>query len=189
MVKDWEAPRNLSYASHKWFVLALACTVESICSQSNNSKISFGLDSYADTCVVISNVFVLHDNGHFVGIYSFNKETQHSNACTVDVTILYEDPVMHLTVIIMINKAIKIDIMTNIMVCPIQYQVHGMVVNECPKFYLHPLRMLMPSWCMTLMTVDHPLPSSYHLTVSQVTSKLDAIAYKNMRTSPSPSNT
>ncbi len=68
-----------------------------------------------------------------VDVYSFDKETKHSNACTIDVAIAYDDPVTHSTVIIMINQAIKIDSMANILVYPMQCQAHGTVVNECPK--------------------------------------------------------
>ncbi len=69
-----------------------------------------------------------------IDIYGFDTETQHSNACTVDAVIAYEDPAMHSTVIIMINQAIKINHVTIILVCPMQYQVLGTVVNECHKF-------------------------------------------------------
>ena len=34
----------------------------------------------------------------------------------------------------MINQAIKIDSMHNILICPMQCRVHSTIVNECPKF-------------------------------------------------------
>ncbi len=34
----------------------------------------------------------------------------------------------------MINQAIKINSMHNILICPMQCCVHGTTVNECPKF-------------------------------------------------------
>ncbi len=67
-------------------------------------------------------------------MYDFYKETWHANACTVDATIAYEDPVMHSAVILMINQSIKINSMHNILICPMQCHVHGTTVNESPKF-------------------------------------------------------
>ncbi len=53
----------------------LVQTVKSTCSQSNFNKISVELDLHADTCVVGSNVLVVHDHERFVDVYSFDKET------------------------------------------------------------------------------------------------------------------
>ncbi len=41
---------------------------------------------------------------------------------------------MHLIAILMINQAIKIVSMHNILIFPMQCCVHGTTVNECPKF-------------------------------------------------------
>ncbi len=67
-------------------------TVKSTCSQSNHIIISVELDSYADTCLVSSNVLVIHDHKCFVDVYGFDQETQHSNASTVDVAIHTNTP-------------------------------------------------------------------------------------------------
>ncbi len=122
------------YMSCDRVAVAPVRTVKSTRSQSNFSKISVELDSHADTCVVGSNVLVVHDHERFVDVYGFDKETRHVNASTVDAAIAYEDPVTHSTVILMINQAIKIDSMHNILICPMQCCVHGTIVNECPKF-------------------------------------------------------
>ncbi len=79
-------------------------------------------------------ILIVHNHDQYVDIYGFDKESWHFNACTMDAGTVYEHPVTHSTAIIMINQAIKIDIMTNILVCPMQCQVHGTVVNKCPKF-------------------------------------------------------
>ncbi len=50
-------------------------TVKSTCSQSNLIKISVELNSHVDTCVVGSNVLVVHNYEHFIDIYRFDKET------------------------------------------------------------------------------------------------------------------
>ncbi len=64
------------------------------------------MDSHVDSCVFGSNVLSIHDHGQYVNIYDFAKETKHSNACTIDAAIAYEDPIKHSIVIIMINQAI-----------------------------------------------------------------------------------
>ncbi len=109
-------------------------TVKSNCSQTNFNEISVELDSHADTCLVGSNVLAVHNHECFVDVYGFDKETRHANASTVDAAIAYEDPITHSTVILMINQAIKIDSMHNVLICPMQCRVHGTKVNECPKF-------------------------------------------------------
>ncbi len=135
------------YMSQDRAAVAPVQTVKSTCSQSNLNKISVELDSHADTCVVGSNVVVVHDHEFVVIIYGFDKDTRHANACTVDAAIAYKDPVTHLTVILMINQAIKIDSMHNILICPMQCCVHGTTVNECPKFLsASPAEMIMPFW-------------------------------------------
>ncbi len=90
--------------------------------------------SHADTCVVGSNALVIRDHERFVDIYGFDKETQHANARTINAMIVYKDLVMHSKVILMINQAIEIDSMHNILVCPIQCCEHGTMVNKCHKF-------------------------------------------------------
>ncbi len=95
------------------------------------------MDSQADNCIVASNVFVVYDHECYVDVYSFQKEKQHAKACVTEAAIAYKDPVTHSTVIEMINKAIKIDSMTKMLVYPVQWCVHGTVVSECSKFLLH----------------------------------------------------
>ncbi len=79
----------------------------------------------------------------------------------MDAGTVYEHPVTHSTAIIMINQAIKIDIMTNILVCPMQCQVHGTVVNKCPKFLPplpsqdnHTLLVHDPDGCSSPLTIQ-----------------------------------
>ncbi len=74
------------------------------------------MDSHTDICVVSSNVLAVHDHS-CKNVYGFDSDTGHSNACAIDAAIVYEEPKMHFTMIIMINHAIKIDSMSNILVC------------------------------------------------------------------------
>ncbi len=95
---------------------AQVCTVKSTCSQSDHSRISVELDSHADTCVAGSNVLAVNSHGRFVDIHSFHKAPRHTNASAIDTAIAYKDTVMHSTVILLINQAIKIDNMSNILI-------------------------------------------------------------------------
>ncbi len=134
--------------------------IKSTRSKSNSNKISVELDSHADTCVVGSNVLVVHDHERFVDVYGFDKETRHANASTVDAAIAYKDPVTHSMVILMINQAIKIDSMHNILICPMQCHAHGTIINDCPKFVsaspaedYHALLVHDPDGCSPPLTI------------------------------------
>ncbi len=123
---------NNSYKSCNWISVGLVCIVKSTSIQSDHSRNSVQLYSHAYTYLVCCNVLVVHNHGHLVDIYGFDKETRQSNASTEDAVIAYKDPVVNSTVIIMINQAIKIDSMSNILICPMQRQGHGTIVNKCP---------------------------------------------------------
>ncbi len=110
--------------------VALVQTVKCTHSQSNNSRVSVELESHADTCAVGSNVLVVCDRKYFIYVYDFDKETRHPSASTTDVPIAYKDPDTHLNVILTIDQATKINSMHNILICPMQCQVHGTIVNE-----------------------------------------------------------
>ncbi len=110
---------NLCMSGHH-VVVTLVQTVKLTCSQSNHSQSSVELDSHSGTCLFGSSVLVVHDHEQFVNVDGFNKKARHSNASTVDAAIAYKDPIMHSTVILMINQA--------------QCWVHGTKVNKCPKF-------------------------------------------------------
>ncbi len=121
-------------------------------------------------------------------MYSFDKKTRHCNARTVDSEIAYKDPIMDSTVIIIINQAIKIESMTNILVCPMQCCVHGTKATKCPNFLpVSPAEDNMPFWCMTLVAASHPSPFHSHWIVLPVTLRPDVPALLSMKTRVSQS--
>ncbi len=114
---------------------------------------------------------------------------RHTNASSVDTSIVYRDPVMHSTGILMINHAIKIDSMPNILICLMQFKVNGPVVDKCPKFL--PASFAQDNHAllfMTLMAVAHPSLSCCPWTVLPVTWRPYVPAFWSMRTRISPSN-
>ncbi len=170
--------------------VALVRTVKSTCSQSNHSRISVEMDSHADTCVVSSNVLIIHDHEQFADVYSFGKTVRHTNATAIDAVIAYEDPVMHSTLIIMIKQAIKIDSMPEILICPMQCGVHGTTVIECPKHRsASSPRTIIPSWFMILTAVAHPSPPPSPWMVLPFTLRPDVPALQRRRTRIFPSTT
>lgn len=105
--------------------LATICIIKYTCSHSDShSRLLVEIDSHADTCVVGSNFLVVNDCEHYADVYGFDKATRHKNAslCTKPPSLI---------------SSIKIDSISNILICPIPFHVHGMVVNECPKFLSH----------------------------------------------------
>ncbi len=150
--------------SCNWITVAQVCAVNPTHSQINHSKISVELDSHVDTCVVGSNVLIIHDHECFVDIYGFGEEIWHLNACAMDAAIRFKDLMMQSTVIIIINHAIKIDSMSNILVCSMQCQVHGTIENEYPKFLSaqpaednHALLVHDPDGCSPPLALTIPL--------------------------------
>ncbi len=81
---------NNRYMSSGQVAVAPVQTVKPTTRQSNHSRISVELDSHADTCVVGSNVLVIHNHECFVNVYRFNKGTRHSNVYTINTTIANE---------------------------------------------------------------------------------------------------
>ncbi len=92
---------NICHMSCNRIAVPPVCTLMSTCSHSHHSRVSIQLNLHADTCVVRSNVLVVHNHEHFVDVYGFNKLARHTNTSTVNVAIAYKDPITHLTVIIM----------------------------------------------------------------------------------------
>ena len=109
-------------------------TVKSTSSIANDKQILIELDSHADTCVVGSSTLVVHDHERLVDIYGFDHSQSHKDARTVDVAVAYDDPRSGLTSILMINQAILVDSLQNVLLCPMQCHVHGTDIDECPKF-------------------------------------------------------
>ncbi len=92
-------------------------TVKSLDS-SLNSKIQVELDSYADTSVVGSNVLVVHDHECYVDLFGYDSKSRHKNITTVDAAVAYNDPQTGDTSVLLINQAILIPSVKNILLCP-----------------------------------------------------------------------
>lgn len=110
------------------------------------------------------------------------QTARHKSAYTIDTSIVYEAPLKQSTVLIMINQAFKIDSMTNIIVCPMQYCIHSMVVNECPKFLSpRPSEEDHVFLCITLWAVAHQSEYHCHLKASPANLMSGVQAWQSMR--------
>ena len=99
-----------------------------------NDKIHVELDSHADTSVVGSNVLVVHDHERYVDVYGYNSKSRHKNITTVDAAVAYDDPWTGDTSVLLINQAIMIPSIKNMLLCPMQCHLDGMAVNDVLKF-------------------------------------------------------
>ncbi len=94
-------------------------TVKSLDS-SLNTNIQVELDSHADTSVVGSNVLIVHDHEGYVDVYGYNSKSRHKNVTTVDAAVAYDNPQTGDTSVLLINQAILIPSIKNILLCPMQ---------------------------------------------------------------------
>ena len=108
-------------------------TVKSV-NSSSKDKLRVELDSHADTTVVGSNVLIVHDHERFVDVYGYDNKSRHKNITTVDAAVAYDDPQTGNVSLLLINQAILIPSMENILLCPMQCRLNNVTVNDVPKF-------------------------------------------------------
>ena len=118
-----------------WSNICPIVTVKSLDS-SLNTNIKVELDSHADTSVVGSNVLVVHDHERYVDVYGYDSKSRHKNITTVDAAVAYDNPQTGETSVLLINQAILIPSIKNILLCPMQCHLNGVTVNDVPKFLL-----------------------------------------------------
>ncbi len=109
----------------------------SLLSHQTNSidyKIQVELDSHTDTSVVGSNVLVVHDHAHYVDVYGYDCKSRHKNVTTVNAAVAYNNSQIGNTSVLLINQAILIPSIKNILLCPMQCHLNGVSIDDVPKF-------------------------------------------------------
>ncbi len=101
-----------------------------------NHKIQVELDSHADTSVVGSNVLVVHDHECYVDVYGYDSKSRHKNVTTMDAAVAFDNPHTGDMSVLLINQAILIPSMKNILLCPMQCHLNGVSINDVPKFLM-----------------------------------------------------
>ena len=77
---------------------------------------------------------VIHHHNRPVNIYSYDPKDSHKSAKTVDATIGYQDPQSGQKFILMINQAISIDGLVNLLLRPMQCHLNGVHISKVLKF-------------------------------------------------------
>ena len=109
-----------------------------------SSKLKVELDSHADTCVVGDNSLVIHYHNKPVNIYIYNSKNGHRSAKTVDVPVGYQEPQSEQKFILVMNQAICINGLENLLLCPMHYHLNGVHNSEVSKFLAEHLSMSTP---------------------------------------------
>ncbi len=102
-----------------------------------NSKIQVELDSHIDTSVVSSNVLIVHGHECYVDVFMYNSKSRHKNVTAVDAAVAVDDPQIGDTSVLLINQAILIPFIENILLGPMHCRLNGVTVNDVPKFLLN----------------------------------------------------
>ncbi len=110
-----------------------------------NSKIQVELNSHIDTSVVGSNILVVHDHKCYVDIFGYNSKSRHKNVTTVDAAVAYDDTLTGDTSVLLVNQAILIPFIKNILLCPMQCHLNGATVNDAPNFTVNDHAVIIPS--------------------------------------------
>jgi hypothetical protein len=107
--------------------------VGSACSRNDILKVE--LDSHADTCVVGRNVLIVNEHDtRVVNVSGFDPSQPARSAKIVDCAVKYICPGTGEIILLTINQALHIPELEHFLLCPMQCQVNGVVIDKCPKF-------------------------------------------------------
>ena len=95
------------------------------------------LDSHADTCAVSEETALpIHDYDTPVRVHGCMRDIGHRTARTVNAVMAYDDPKDGKTFMLIVQQALLIPKLKQILLCPNQMRDHGLRVNDEPKFTL-----------------------------------------------------
>jgi hypothetical protein len=92
------------------------------------------LDSHADTCVSGHDALILLDYDRAVIVKGYDPSLGTKTYATVSGALAYDDPVTGKVYHLVINQTIHIPHLDHHLLCPMQYWVNNMIVNNTPKF-------------------------------------------------------
>ena len=92
------------------------------------------VDSHADTCVVGQGALVIHDYHRPVEVGAYDKQLGTRSYRTVSAVLAYDCPRTGNTFMLVIHQAIEIPHLDHHLLCPMQCRVHGITINDLPKF-------------------------------------------------------
>ncbi len=118
------------------------------------------LDSHANTCVLGHDAMIMLDYNRPVSIVGYDESLVSKTYQTVSGVVAYDDPQTGRTLHLIINQAIHIPHLDHHLLCPMQWRVNGVIVNNLPKFLAtDPTDQMHAS---TLTDPDNPLQPVIH---------------------------
>ena len=104
-----------------------------------NNESWMELDTHADTTVLGRSCLLIQDFDKNVSLSGWNASVGSTECPTVTGVVAYDHPYTGITYMLVWHQAIYLDSMENHLVCPMQCQVNGVVVNDTPKIFVeHP---------------------------------------------------
>ena len=122
---------------------------------SNDIDTSLELDSHDDTCVIGKYCLILNDHERNVTVYDYDRALGAQSFCTVSAILGYIDPKSGQTYHLVIHQAIKIPHLGHSLLCPMQFRMNGVEINETPRFLE---KNNTPNSCA--IVIDDPYPTS-----------------------------
>jgi hypothetical protein len=93
------------------------------------------LDTHADTTVLGKICLLIQDFNKNVSVLGWNASVGFTKWLTVAGVVAYDHPYTGITYMLVWHQAIHLDTMENHLVCPMQCQVNGVMVNDTPIFF------------------------------------------------------
>jgi hypothetical protein len=137
-----------------------------------NHETTLELDSHADICVLGHDALIILDYNRPVSIVGYDESLGSKTYQTVSGVVAYDDPQTGRTLHLIINQAIHTPHLDHHLLCPMQYRVNDVTVNDLPKFLAaDPTDQ---THALTLTDPNNPLqPVILPLTLRGVTSLLN----------------
>ena len=99
---------------------------------SNDIDMSLELDPHDDTCVIGKDCLILNDYERPVTVYGYYRALGAQSFRTVSDILGYIDLNSGQTYHLVIHQAIKIPHLEHSLICPMQFRMNGVEINETP---------------------------------------------------------
>ncbi len=92
------------------------------------------LDSHAEMCTLGKQAYIFQDYNRLVYVEAYDPRLGSAEYCTVSGTMAYTDLSTGRMLLLLIHQTIHIPHLYHHLLCPMQYSVNDVTVNETPKF-------------------------------------------------------
>ncbi len=113
------------------------------------------LDSHADTCVLGCGALIILDYNKPVSVVGYDESLGCKTYQTVSSVVAYDHPQTRRMLHLIINQAIHIPHLDHHLLCPMQYCVNDVIVNNLSKFLA--ANSTDQTHALTLTNPDNPL--------------------------------